>query len=451
MEAPKTYCSIDNYLRHNNKAFKDLLDDCCIDPNSATTVLIPSDKNLKQLKALRKSSDRKEFAKLAKLLYAHFIFQNLLDKNFAGGDTGNKLQQTVRLTAPKNGVLEMLSGPDFKTKAKLTIVKNFQPRFGGRDETPIPISVAEIDGEIAIDGVPFHAKSSAPGPKTVGQKTARGKGEFDTQSAKRRNYEYLLNLSKNNGDSHGHCPFVAVMAGLLIWLEGQTFPECEVIKKRVAYLTSYDAVGMYFAIIQPFSENSFLSNDILNRWSFAHREKDDRNQNYQTIWDNFVDRYCGEGRLEKREPFLTLKNEIVNRSLPLDFIVKYEEAVETLYDGVFTPHQKLWADELLFSSYYRCSRGENKHEDIARFGEHVESAHPGNDYEKESIYSSTDYWLKFGGSTLTGESGPVAFLNSKFFLKNDLVDDSDVCKDIIAKCDKKQSNFSIAYRMINPL
>jgi hypothetical protein len=448
-----TYCSIDNYLKHNHREFRKLLGDCCIDISTAQTLLIPSEAVVKKYKVERKNADKKKFADLSKKLTAHMIFQNLLDKQFMGGDSGNKLQQLIRLTAPKNGVLEMHTGPDFKTVAKLKIIKDFEPRLGMKGDQ-IPISVAEIEGDIAIDGKSWQTRSSAPGPRTIGQRTARararGRGEDDIiggSETKRKNYEILLAQGENHKD-HGHCPFVSTIGGLLAWLQTEKnmqIPEYDTIRKRIASLVSYDAVGMYFAIIQPFSDNSFLTNDIINEWSFAQKESSD----FPAIWQDFANKFCPSS--SDRSTFLESRGDFVSQSTPLTFIDIYNSAVPKVFDGVISPEQKLWADELLFISYMRCHRGDNSAAQIREFGELVGVAHPGNNYIAESLYSSEDYWRKFGNSQLDGENGPVVFHKSEFFLKHTIVDDSNICKEIITKCTKSPTKYSIAFREINPL
>lgn len=409
------------------------------------TIFIPDiseDELKKELKKLNNIADPGDFTAFATKLWARLCRDDLHNQKYAsGGEISNKARQICKMSPVSNGKFKLLSGPDLKTEATCEFAKDFIQAKDHKGIADKPICVVMYKGDIAADGKEAPMIQHGAAEEYFEPSTAFVGGSEQTKKIKTENFESLLAKGRN--------AFTETMAGLLIYLTKSNVEELASCKQVVATLASYDTYGMYLALVQPYSESSFLPNRLFlegeDSWAFgvAHSVE------YTKIFEDFVSAFSPEiDQSARKEALEKIRHQQSNNQIGQQFKELYKNYTEKVFGVKYelSPEQKLWADELLFKTAY-CDEP----------SEMIAQSYTGQDYVGESTYASFAYNKAFSiiglfnADSLNAKNGAVSFLRSEYFLKCCLVDEPNTLREEMVKYSNPLSAKARAFCLINGL
>lgn len=427
------YSNIDSYLIDKHEALRKLFFRANIDTSRINTLVVPPEKDIKEITSALKGTDHDKYQHAVDILYAHIFKSDFSSPRLSGGgEVVNRLNQKCKLSAIAKGKFSLESGAGLGTKAECEFDPDFIAAKGHKiDVLPICVAIRK-SGEIATDGeivkkASFDAEEVY---EVVFQAEVTG-GSEETKKLKMANYKTLI--------ARGRKAFTETMCGLMAFLDKTDVPEYVACRSMVASLASYDTFGMYIAIIQPENSVSFLPESIYmnvdGAWSFTIAYSGD----YCDLIDTFASKHLPVIDSDARKEAISKMRSLpTNTQISQHFKKLYDEYVPKIFGSSYplSPMQKLWADEILFKSACMCPGIE----------EMMSSNYPGANYESESVFLSWDYNKSFGDPN--APNGPIKFYQSEYMFKYTIVSDAK-CRDETAKHANPITAMVKAFCMIN--
>lgn len=472
------YCSNKHYLEEEHPAIADIFEQLCVDVNTYPLLLIPSSADLAIIKkgvADGKKGDQASFRNATRLAMAHLSYANLMDekfdqKEFHNNGLGQKTKIVKKSASKKRDSItfDLLSGKDFKTKAECELDPKFIPAYrpGDRydkDPTEMIKAVGIVkSGSIATDGVSQISESKKEEvSKMIGGAYAAFKSS--DQQSKLQKFEHLYSKFKQSIQSGSkNDPFAATIAGLMKWVKSKKDEsgehQSDYIRayQLICSLSSYDTLGMYLALFQPFGHNQFIPQLLTSdHWDGAEMVANPGD--YCEVFETFYD-CCPDYDSSKMESIKSEAcNEINDEITPIERAKKiyeiYQSYIPRMFgDDFLDSDQKAWADEFLFKSHYLFDRGCCSDKFLSCCDNIVQLARDhfrGNDYKSETLFADTDYMSKFANiDSVSKPTGTEKFIRSDFFLKHKFVSSGN-CKKYISECSNPATSKMIAFSAIN--
>lgn len=466
------FCCISNYLEEDHDKYYAAQENACVEVDNYPIVLIPSDKKLAEIAKLQKSGDLKDFREAQMQLLAYCIHAKPKDPDADFKKTpigSNGVRQIIKFAKFDDKGFTVLSGPDYKTEAECVYNTDFIPMLSSNPKKEGQQTyryVATIKkGDVATNGNSKNDQNMEQAVKLMGG--AYEAIQSNNLADKKRAFEKILNDTKQSNGSKNF--FVSTIAGLISWL-GQKLADksdanykdyhraCVLIKS----FCSYDALGLYLALFQPFGKHQFLAESITSSdWSGAERSAS--GAEYCDILksiDNMCDCECCESCGKYRKEAIAKMSDSDSGLLTKQDQAKaikgvYDEYVEKMFGSDFLESsQKVWADELLFRSHTIfddcCDKsGEDINRCIDRIVDMAKDNFPGNDYKSEGLFGDPNYWDKIAQPhSWKSKQSPIVFLESPFFLKCCFTDCPKCC-EYVSKCDNPVSAKAKSYFMIH--
>lgn len=438
------YSNVKSYLQQHQKPLFELLERVGVDTSKINTIVIPSKGDITKWSSEIDKYDPKEFDQLAVKLYCYLFSQNFNDQKVKmSGEVEviNRARQLCKIGKMSNGSFDLMSGEGLKTVAKCEIDSSFVPSKNFKDDGQKPICVVKtLSGEIATDGKISDYKdlkgAGEDSPADVGIFFGASEDIQKIRKVKCDNFKHLL--------SKGRHAFVECIAGLLVYLTKTELSEFDECKSVIASLLCYDACATYIVLVQPYGDNSFIPNRLyLDDWAFAPAHSSD----YVKVFEDFVAAYGPKIDEEARKDGLKKARSMLSSvGMSLSFKDIYEQYVPKVYPSNFglKASELLWAHEAEFKIIHSSDILEIMAEQFR-----------GEDYHKESAYSSPDYIKMcsasgiFSSESLKRDNSPRGFVNSEYFLKYTLVNEPSCCKDELAKCSNPLDARARAFCLIN--
>jgi len=462
------YCSTHNYLLKEHPDFADCARDACISPDDYPLVIIPPKKDITAIAKALNTDDPVKYRETKMKLLSYFVHAKPRSEDFKEKPEGvNGLRQRVRFSGLKDNQFVMHSGKDFTTLATCKYVNDFTPALSAaknREGESMHKYVATLDkGEISLDGISRNDSVPDNVAKLMGGAYVAYETGKDVD--KKSKFEELLKSWHHAIDSDSKKnPFVSAIAGLICCikkgLENQQSEHyehyhraCQLVKS----LGTYDALGMYLVLFQPFGPHQFIPQMFTSReWDGAEKAADSGSE-YCDLFE-CVDNLCSCDcckKISSRDAAIRDMDEMFDDKERASGIMGvYEKYIPQMFgDDFLDCKQKLWADELSFrlhSSFkYGCkgSTKDLKHS-IEKMVDLAKNMFPGKNYKSESLFSKPEYWSTASIDSITGSTGSNAFIKSEFFLKCCFTS-SPECKDYVSCCSNPISTKTRTYFAIN--
>lgn len=453
------YCCISKYLEKHHPDWYNIIDQTCIQVDNFPLVVIPPKKELESLLTLAKKSKRSvdELKKLEDTVRAHCIHAKIHDSAYNPNEFHNNgLGHKTRVTLPKGDSLEIHSGEKLDNVAKCELA-DFKAGYSSRgDGTKFKnMAVAIIKtGSISITGL----RSTDPNPEVTPFYGA-GYPEFQSSdTGKLDKFEKMLRTLKTNIEQGNHKnPFVSAIAGLMKYLMENKNKDADHTRayQLVVSLSTYDALGMYIVLLQPYGQHQFLNDKFTSQiWDGAELATDNEGD-FCNLFQQFSSECDCIDHAKAAQLVSEARRETSSgRTASLKLVELYKEYIPKIFgDDYLEAPQKLWADECLFR-LHKCfeqnceSPKERLLKALACMVDYA-SHHPGNDYQAESLYWDSEYWMENAAKeSINGNAGPGAFGASDFFLKHKLVE-STKSKRYVGGCINPMSTRARSYCLIN--
>lgn len=458
------YSSIELYLSEKHPNFYTFFEYTGLPIDDITTVIVPNKKVLESLAAKYNNPkrSRKDLQEVTTQLATHLIYVKIQEpyNTFPGGEVGNKAKQSVKISPiDSKGNFTIDSGSKYEVTTECCVAKDFESPLPRSGTAPRPLFV----GIMSESASPISANGNQYVKKKMNKKEALGQffgGDFQRFAStnlaeKKKIFMELLEKTKDNiKNGKSYNPITAVIAGLMKWImddcPNASSEDCEKAKILVSTLASYDTLGMYLVLFQPFGPHQFIPNSFTDEhWKYA---PDSTSDNYCSLMESFCDKYCPSDCDKRNEEAQKIRNQIYDKCISTDFLSHYEKCLIAVFGNNYLNHiQKLWADEFLFNSYKKfCSCCSSSPEQIINCMDEIvkmaEFNYSGENYHNECVYCDSTYWENYADKDAV--KNPIEFLNSDFFIKCKLCDPQCKCKEWLQKCCCDQS-YARAFCLIN--
>lgn len=387
------YCSIDNWIREHNPKFHELLASICLNNLFGKTFVNPSKGQVDEYVKMSKSKNKADRRTLVSKIRSHYINIDLHDKNFAPGKypTINN-NNTVDISAATAGVFTIKSGKDLKSVYKVKLNTTFEPEWIYRDNIDKNMCVVDfVSGEMSHEGITLTG---------IAQPNAKMDGA--SEYVKSNNLK-MLNWSEVTESTYSeirlNVPIVhaaVTCAGLLkfILLKNESVPEYTEIGKLIHTTMCYEPFAMWYILVQPFSQNQFMPERLIEEWGFAPCVHPD----FCALWEEFANKYPTDVDHKECDALIADMKDSAGIFVIEDLQEMYKNNCVKLFSHIanFPCEQKLWADEVC---YYICNkmahiRKTGDLDEYKQLCETLKNNYPGKNYKGECLITTKDYWEK---------------------------------------------------------